>query len=93
MVGFPAKGYGRRYLWCKNYNNCLHEAGVKEWHGFNCEACETPDLGDLAFTRPALIPDFDDDELFFEEDQEVEMTDLKPYRPVFSFFEDVENGI
>nr|NJM04368.1 hypothetical protein [Desulfobacula sp.] len=93
MGGFPAEGYGIRYLWCKNYDKCLYKAGVKEWHGFNCEACDTPDLGDLVFIRPALIPDFNDDELFSEEDQEVEMIDLKPNHPAFSFFKELEDGI
>jgi hypothetical protein len=70
MVGFPAEGTGRRYLWCKNYDDCLDFAENKDWRCFNCDLCGNQDLGQMSWTRPVLIPDYSEEDLLFEEDWE-----------------------
>lgn len=36
----PRKGNGDRFLDCRYYDECLDLAGIENWKGFNCEACD-----------------------------------------------------
>jgi hypothetical protein len=36
----PREGNGERFLDCRYYNECLDVAGIQNWKGFDCEACD-----------------------------------------------------
>ena len=76
LGSFPVKGMGKRAMGCGIYDKCLYKAAVKNWDSFNCDGCEYEGRGALEFIDSEFIPEFEEPDITFEEDWEMELVDL-----------------
>ena len=76
LRNFPIEGIGKRAMGCGMYDKCLYKAAVKDWDSFNCDGCEYEGRGALEFIDSEFIPLFEEPDLTFEEDREMELVDL-----------------
>ena len=61
---------------CEMYDKCLYKAAIKDWESFKCDGCEYEGRGDFSFIDSIFISAFEELDLTFEDDLEIELFNL-----------------
>lgn len=85
LKNFPMEGVGKRDMDCEMYDKCLYKAAIKDWESFNCDECEYESHGAFSFIDSAFVPEFEELDLTFENNLEMERVDLFTYFTSISF--------
>jgi hypothetical protein len=85
LRNFPIEGMGKRVMDCEMYDKCLYRAAIKNWESFNCDGCKYKGQVSFSFIDSVFIPEFEELDLMFENDLEMERVDLYTYFTSISF--------